>query len=154
MVCAGLAILALFWMGWIDLKLWILPDELVLLLALVALPFHFAIDWLYGGWLLFICGAIVGAGALWSIRAIANHIYGFETLGLGDVKLMGAVGLWLGPEAVLMALSLGAFCGVLHAVIIAVRTNTGLQGMMLPAGPGFIAGSLIIGIYTYGELLL
>lgn len=153
-LCILLAFIALLWMGWIDLKLWILPDELVILLAVTALPFYFAMDWVYGGFLSFIMGAIVGGGALWGIRAVANRIYGFETMGLGDVKLMAAVGLWLGPQSVLMALSVGAFCGVLHAVILAVKSKKPLGGMMLPAGPGFIAGAIFVGLFKFGEILL
>jgi leader peptidase (prepilin peptidase) / N-methyltransferase len=152
--CILTAVIALLWMGWIDLKLWILPNELVILLALSALPFHFALDWIYGGFLIFIFGAIIGGGSLWGIRAAANRIYGFETMGLGDVKLMAAVGLWLGPQSVLMALSVGAFCGVLHAVILALKLKKPLNRMMLPAGPGFIAGAIIVGIYKFGERLL
>ena len=153
-LCVLLAFLALIWMGWIDLKLWILPNELVLLLALTALPFHFATDWFFGGWLTFVIGGLVGGGALYAIRAVANHFYGFETMGLGDVKLMAAVGLWIGPENVLMALSIGAICGVLHAVILAVIHKKSLSRMMLPAGPGFIAGSLIVGFWTLKEIII
>lgn len=149
-----MAFISLLWMGWIDLKLWILPNELVALLAVTALPFHFGMDWMYGGFLTFIFGACIGGGSLWAIRAVANRIYGFETMGLGDVKLIAAVGLWLGPQSVLMALSVGAFCGVLHAVILAVKFKKPLNRMMLPAGPGFIAGALIVGLYKFGELLL
>ena len=145
--CLALAFIALIWMGWIDLKLWILPNELVLLLALIALPFHYATDWFFGGWVVFIIGALVGGGLLWSIRFIANKIYGFETLGLGDIKLMAAVGLWLGPEYTMLAIALGAFCGVGHAIVLALVKGQSLNRMMLPAGPGFIAGSLITGIW-------
>lgn len=152
--CILLAFIALLWMGWIDLKLWILPNELVALLAIVALPFHYSIDWVYGGFLTFIIGACIGGGSLMAIRAVANRVYGFETMGLGDVKLMAAVGLWLGPQSVLMALSLGAFCGVLHAVILAVKSKKSLNRMMLPAGPGFIAGAVLVGLFKFGELIL
>ncbi len=152
--CIFLAFIALLWMGWIDLKLWILPNELVALVALTALPFHFATDWFFGGWLFFMIGGLVGGGALLAIRAVANRLYGFETLGLGDVKLMAAVGLWLGPEAVLMALSAGAFCGVAHAVALAVINKQSLNRMMLPAGPGFIMGSLIVAIWTMKDYYL
>ena len=139
--------MALIWMGWIDLKLWILPNELVILLAVTALPFHYATDWFFGEPLYFIFGAAIGGGLLWGIRYVANKIYGFDTLGLGDVKLMAAVGLWLGPEFAMMALSLGAFCGVGHAVALALLHKQSLNRMMLPAGPGFIAGSLIAGFW-------
>jgi leader peptidase (prepilin peptidase)/N-methyltransferase len=151
--CALLALTSLLWMGWIDLKLWILPNELVTLFAVTALPFHYGLDWLYGGWLFLLLGGIVGGGTLLLIRHIANKHYGMETLGLGDVKLMAAAGLWLGPESVLMAMSVGAFMGVLHAVILAYKNNQSLNRMMLPAGPGFIAGILIIGFWTYKEIL-
>jgi leader peptidase (prepilin peptidase)/N-methyltransferase len=152
--CAILALLSLIWMGWIDLKLWILPNELVLLLGITAIPFHYSYDWLYGGWLYFVMGGIVGSGILMVIRSIANRIYGFETLGLGDIKLMGAVGLWLGPQGVLMALSFGALCGVFHAIIIAKIEKKSLKNMMLPAGPGFIAGTILISFWTYKDLIL
>lgn len=153
-ICLGVALLALVWMGWIDLRLWILPNELVALFALTALPFHFAMDWAYGGWLYFTLGAVAGGGILWVIRLIGNKIYGFETMGLGDIKLLAAAGLWLGPEVILMALAVGAFAGVVHAIILALITWRPLSRMMLPAGPGFIAGILIIGIYTYKDILI
>lgn len=153
-LCVFFAVVALLWMGWIDLKLWILPNELVVLLALMAFPFHFATDWFFGGWLYFVIGGVVGGGALLAIRAAANRFYGFETLGLGDVKLMSAIGLWLGPEDVLMALSVGAFCGVAHAITLAVVNKQPLNRMMLPAGPGFVAGALIVGVWTMKDIIL
>jgi len=152
--CLFLALLALVWMGWIDLKLWILPNELVALLALTALLFHFATDWFFGGWMFFVLGAMMGGGALLAIRSLANKFYGFETLGLGDVKLLAAAGLWLGPENILMALSIGAFCGVGHAVVIAITEKKSLNRMMLPAGPGFIAGILITTIMMMKDYYL
>lgn len=152
--CAVLAFIALIWMGWIDLKLWILPNELVFLYALTALPFHFAIDWVYGGWLLFVVGALIGGTTLLMIREAANRFYGMETLGLGDIKLMSAAGLWLGPQGILLALSVGAFCGVFHAVILAVTKKQSLKRMMLPAGPGFIAGIILVTLWTYRDLVL
>lgn len=159
-VCVTLAVIVLLWLAVIDLKLWILPDELVALLAVLAIPFHIATGWDYGDVTFFLTGALAGGGALWLIRAIANFIYGVEALGLGDVKLLAAAGLWLGPEAVFMALSAGAFCGVLHAlaIICTKKIQTGqwqsMRRMALPAGPGFIAGILLTGLWMYRELPL
>jgi len=153
-ITALLALIILIWMGWIDLKLWILPNELVAFLAAIALPFHFSTDWAYGGLVYMVMGSVVGGGTLMAIRAVANRIYGMETMGLGDVKLLAAGGLWLGPQFTLMALSLGAFCGVIHAIILALKNQQSLNRMMLPAGPGFIAGLIITGIYAYKGILL
>lgn len=159
-VCVVLAIVVLLWLALIDLKLWILPDELVIALAVLAIPFHISIGWDYGGVTVFLAGALAGGGALWLIRTVANFIYGVEALGLGDVKLLAAAGLWLGPESVFMALSAGAFCGVLHAfgIICVKKIQTGqwqsMRRMALPAGPGFIAGILLAGLWMYRGLPL
>jgi Flp pilus assembly protein protease CpaA len=153
-ICAFIGLLALIWMGWIDLKLWILPNELVALFAVMALPFHFSLDWIYGGILYWFAGALLGGGSLYIIRALGNKFYGYETMGLGDIKLMAAGGLWLGPNAIFMAMAVGAFAGVAHAIGLSRYHKKPLAKMMLPAGPGFIAGLLIIGLWTYKELLL
>jgi leader peptidase (prepilin peptidase)/N-methyltransferase len=141
-------VLSLVWMGWIDLKLWILPNELMILFFVFVCVFHVTSN--HFEWLFYGIGGVLGGGSLWLIRTIANRIYGFETLGFGDVKLLTVGGFWLGPEAILMALSLGAFMGVVHAICIygyrkfIKGHNISLNRMALPAGPGFIFGILII----------
>ena len=91
---------------------------------------------------------------------MTGYIYGTETLGLGDVKLMGAVGVWLGADFILPAITAGALCGVLHGVMMAVhiKYKSGafphMNSMMLPAGPGFAAGSVLVGAYALRDLPL
>ena len=103
-------------------------------------------------------GALIGGGMLFTIRAVANKIYQQDTLGLGDVKLMAAGGLWLGPEAILMAAAIGAFAGFLHGLGIALYTvgkakvPMQLSKLTIPAGPGFAAGLLVMAIYTFRNL--
>ena len=73
-------------------------------------------------------------------------IYKMDTLGLGDVKLMAAAGLWLGLEGVVVSLIIGATAGAVHGVIYWVylkyikKQKTSFHKLALPAGPGFIAG--------------
>ena len=141
-------------MGWIDFKIWILPNELIALFALTALPFHYGLDWVYGGWLFFLLGGLVGGIILLIIREAANRFYAMETMGLGDIKLMAAAGLWLGPQAILIALTVGAVCGIAHAAGLALIKKQSLQNMMLPAGPGFIAGIIIVTLWTYKDLII
>lgn len=154
------ALISLLWMGWIDLKLWILPNELVALFAATSVFFHYTIGWYYGGWLFLIIGALIGGGALMGIRAVANRIYGMDTMGMGDIKLMAAAGLWLGPEGVLMALSVGALCGILHALMIVghkyftTGQKVSMNRMALPAGPGFIAGIILVFLWQYGNFIV
>jgi prepilin signal peptidase PulO-like enzyme (type II secretory pathway) len=157
-LCSGF--LTLLWLCAIDLKLRLLPDELTILLAVLGALFVWA-AWPYAGpWYNALFGALAGGGSLLLVRTIANKLYGFETMGLGDVKLLAAGGIWLGLEATLMALCVGAFAGVLQGVITMLylrktkdKTIT-FRDMTIPAGPGFCVGLAAMAAYTYRALPL
>ena len=151
---------ALVHMCLIDLKIRILPNRLNALLALAGVGFHSATLFAFMPWWMLILGALFGGGVLYTIRAVANRIYGMDTIGLGDVKLLAAGGVWLGAEHIMMALSVGAFAGLFHGlgVMMAEKLKTGtlpnFRGMTIPAGPGFAAGLLIVGLYQYWAVFL
>ena len=140
----------------IDLRTWLLPDKLNLSLAVTGIAFHVAtnFDILPPHDLLF--GALLGAGLLYIIRMGGNAYYKQESLGLGDVKLLGAAGLWLGLEGTILAIVLGAAAGVVHGIIYAIylsvknKTGFSLKRLMMPAGPGFCVGIVLAGIYVIG----
>jgi prepilin signal peptidase PulO-like enzyme (type II secretory pathway) len=148
----------LLWLSAIDLKLRLLPDELTIALTLTGILFRY-VAWPWcGPWFDALLGAVAGAGALGLVRGVANRIYGFETMGLGDVKLMGAAGLWLGLEGAIMALCVGAFAGLFHGLIVlamakAKNKNETLREMTIPAGPGFCAGIAIVAVIRFHETL-
>jgi leader peptidase (prepilin peptidase)/N-methyltransferase len=62
-------------------------------------------------------------------------------MGMGDVKLLGAMGLFLGPY-VLMGFLLGAFVGAVWGVASSVRAGEGGQ-RKIPFGPFLAAGALL-----------
>lgn len=154
-----LGVLFLVWLSVIDLKLRLLPDELTIALAVTGVLFRYA-AWPYcGPWFDAALGCVAGFGALGLVRAVANRIYGFETMGLGDIKLMGAAGIWLGLEGAITALCVGALMGLVHGVIglIAARSKKGntlmFREMTIPAGPGFCAGIIIVGAWQFFHTL-
>lgn len=155
-----LGLLVLLWLCAIDLKLRLLPDELNISLAVLGVLFAWA-AWPYAGpWYNAALGAIAGGGSLLLVRTVANRLYGFETMGLGDVKLLAAGGIWLGLEAVLMALCIGAFAGVVHGVVAmlyarhAKGKQVAFRDMTLPAGPGFCFGIALMVWWTYKNIPL
>jgi len=100
---------------------------------------------------------------LFFIRRIAMPYYGEEALGLGDIKLMAAAGVWLGPYYILLALACGALAGIFHGLWLAVmrfvktREKVNFSRLSLPAGPGFITGIVIAGAFmlkAYPGILL
>lgn len=153
-----LAFIVLLWHCAIDLKLRLLPDELTAALTVLGLLFHWAAYPFGAGWQSVVIGAALGGGALWLVRAVANRVYGFETMGLGDVKLLLSFGVWLGPEGVLYALMAGAMAGVLHGVGMMMYarmqggTAVSFREMTVPAGPGFCVGGLIAACWQFRHI--
>ncbi|MCD8493868.1 MAG: A24 family peptidase [Alphaproteobacteria bacterium] len=141
LLCAGAALALLLALSLIDLKHGLLPNELVLALACTGLVFHICFLFHYLELKDMALGAFIGGGILFLIRELANRVYNEDALGLGDVKLMAAGGVWLGVEGILMALTVGALAGFLHGLFVAVRSmmrakvRSDLSRFSIPAGP-------------------
>lgn len=157
LLCLIAATALLFALSIIDLRTRLLPNVLVLPLALLAVIFHIITQWHYLNPTIMLLGGITGYGTLFTIRALANYVYKQDALGLGDVKLLGAAGLWLGPEMVMMALSLGALAGLIHGTGVALniarqeKTRPRFNGLKIPAGPGFAIGIVVTAIYLFQD---
>lgn len=139
----------------IDLRTWLLPNPLNLLLAITGITFHAVTNFEILSKEELLIGAAIGAGLPYLIRLGGNAYYKQESLGLGDVKLLGAAGFWLGPLGVIYAIVLGAAAGVVHGIIYATiqskknKTPFSLKRLVYPAGPGFCAGIFISGVYLF-----
>ncbi len=133
----------------IDLQVRLLPNILVLGLAMAGFAFHVSTLFYYGGVQDLALGGFIGAGTLYLIRLVGNFFYKTETLGLGDIKLMAAGGLWLGPYYILIALIAGAVAGLVHGGVLigqnwlSTKKMGPISTFSLPAGPGFAFGLLI-----------
>jgi leader peptidase (prepilin peptidase)/N-methyltransferase len=155
LLCAIAACGLLVALSVIDLRVRLLPNKLVLPLAILGVIFHTVMGWAYITPLDMIAGGAMGFGILYGIRYTANRLYKMDTLGLGDVKLMGAAGLWLGPDGVLMALILGAMLGMAHGLIVAFYLSRqsgkkiNLNTLEVPAGPGFALGIAVMGFHQF-----
>lgn len=123
-------LLALLLIDWDTL---LLPDVLTLSLLWLGLLFN-----LLTGFTLLsdaLWGAIVGYMLLWIMSTGYAALRKQEGMGLGDAKLLAALGAWLGWSSLpqlLMAASLLTLCGVLLRYI---QHRTSL-GEALPFGPG------------------
>jgi leader peptidase (prepilin peptidase)/N-methyltransferase len=142
----------------IDLRVRLLPNRLVAPFALLGVAFHLLTGFAFLTPFSMLLGGALGFGLLWLVRRIANSIYKQDALGLGDVKLIGAAGLWLGIDLIMLAISLGAFFAALHGVGVALyeaaktKTRPSFRRLQIPAGPGFAAGILVIGFIAFKGL--
>jgi len=145
-------------LSWIDLKEGILPNELVLGFLSLGVVFHTTTIFHYISMTEMALGGAIGYGLFFTIYWLASRFYHEDALGLGDVKLIGAAGIWLGPYFILPALTIGALAGILHGLIVVLRTrliskvNINLNQLSLPAGPGFAIGIIATAVYMFRDL--
>jgi leader peptidase (prepilin peptidase)/N-methyltransferase len=133
----------------IDLDLQLLPDRLTLPLAGLGLGLSLLGVWVPGliGWdgpglpppLGSLLGFAVGYGLLFAAGWGYAKATGREGLGGGDLKLLGAVGAWVGPVAVLLALFLAALLGSLVGGLL-ILLRGGTRHLAIPFGPFLAAG--------------
>lgn len=117
----------------LDLRHFWLPDRLTLALALTGVAAGLAgiepelADRLIGGAAGFLSLALVR----WGYRRLRER----EGMGGGDPKLFGAIGLWLGWQALPMVLLGAAVAGLAVAVLLAIMGKHVGAASRLPFGP-------------------
>jgi leader peptidase (prepilin peptidase)/N-methyltransferase len=139
----------------IDLRHFLLLDKFVFPFAVLGAFFHTSTHFLLLSPTAMALGAFTGGGLLWIIRWGGTKYYKQEAMGLGDVKLLLAAGIWLGPEHTITAILLGATAGLIHGLGVAaaraLKTGTfSIDRLIIPAGPGFIVGIIAAFIWAFG----
>lgn len=81
---------------------------------------------------------------LYLMAVIYQHIRGIEGLGLGDVKMLGFLGAFLGFESALMALMLGSLIGAVLGLTWIKITKRDPATYELPFGSFLGAAALIV----------
>jgi prepilin peptidase CpaA len=112
-VVALVGCLVLAWTAaWVDVRTFKIPNALTLAGAGCGLAAQVAVNGLDGLW--------TGLAGLGLGLALLFPGYLFKVTGAGDVKLMGAVGAFLGPERVLLVLLFTILAGGLMGAVYAV----------------------------------
>jgi leader peptidase (prepilin peptidase)/N-methyltransferase len=165
MFCAVLVVLAVT-----DLRERLLPDKVNLTGGIVGLAWSALVP-LRDGTSLWLCnrmfdfpppapvlsvtdsliGALVGAGILWLFAEGYFRLRGQEGMGLGDVKMMGMAGTFLGAKAVVLTIMTGAVLGSVLGLAFLLMARKG-GDYELPFGLFLAAGAL--GTVFYGPPLI
>ena len=85
-------------------------------------------------------GYFVGCGIVWATRIFGTLGFGREAMGLGDVHLMGAAGVVLGPVFVVAAFFVAPFFGLAWAGFQMLSKKT----RQIPYGPFLSLGVLAV----------
>ena len=142
----------------IDYKLQIIPNRLTLTIFEIGLIFTFAETLLSTnlGINIFvnnILGMLVGGGIFLLITLIGGIIAGKEAMGFGDVKLMGALGLFFGwLNMILISVMAFLFAAIVSIIILISRKKK--MNEYIPFGPFIVVASMIPMYLSTSDLLL
>lgn len=137
----------------IDYRLKIIPNRLNLTIFEVGLVYTFiegivniniAIDMLLG--------MVAGAGIFLFITLVGGLIAGKEAMGFGDVKLMGALGLFLGWPSIIIVAVISFLLAAIISIGILIAKKKGTNEY-IPFGPFIVVSTLIV-IFIPFDLLL
>lgn len=132
----------------IDFEHFIIPDEITKTTIVLGVIFSAIWPGLHGtadygeSFLWGIWGAIFGYGLLWGVGYLGSKAFKKEAMGMGDMKLMGGFGAFLGAQSVVFTLITASFIGAaVGLTLIAIKKRN--LSMRIPFGPYLSLGALI-----------
>lgn len=143
LVLAGL-ILGTF----VDLEHMILPDRVTIGGMALGPVFSFLIPSLHAAdtrlaaLTASLVGLAVGFGSLWCVARLGRIAFKKDAMGFGDVKLLGAIGAFMGWQAVLFTIMISSLVGSVVGVGLILSRNKEWQSR-IPYGPYLALAAVI-----------
>ncbi len=140
----GLVVLA-----FVDARTKLLPDVLTLPLLWLGLLIQLFPETRTVGLELSVVGTVTGYLPLWFLAQAYRLIRGRDGLGMGDLKLLAAMGAWSGPLVLPQVLLLAALLAIAVFVIERlVHRSAGGFHEERPFGPAIVAAYFIVLVFT------
>ena len=151
-LAGAILIMALIGLAIIDFRTFRLPDIITVPLMITGLVFNFLFQPGFTSINSALVGVALGFGFLWGINFFYRLLKKQDGIGLGDAKLLAALGAWLGWEVLPEILLLAALLGLVGGWIW-LRWQRLAKNQAFPFGP-FIAFAGIIALLCPNFLLL
>ena len=140
---AALFFLAVLTMA--DIRYRILPDQVILLLAVTGMgfiPYH-------GSWKACLLGTAIGFLGMAAVAVIGKVFARREAIGGGDIKLFTALGFMCGPSGVILIFMATAFLSAAHFVIL-LATGKKKRTDYLPMAPYIAVSTAAYLVFFWG----
>ena len=129
----------------IDLKHFIIPNELTFPLMAIGLLKSFDPNlnqYLFPNFLNSLIGGVAGYIIIWMIIFIYKRLRNKEGMGLGDAKLLSAIGFWFGWISIPFILFFSSFIALVLAIPSLMNKSKNLSSQ-IPFGPYLILGCVL-----------
>jgi leader peptidase (prepilin peptidase)/N-methyltransferase len=169
-IAYALASAALVAIIWIDLELYLIPDQINAFLAFVGIGYNIylyqahkpdAVTW---GMPSALAGWLVGTGVLWGIAFLGRVAFRKDAMGHGDIKMARGIGAILFPTVAIvsfaLAVALGAIIGIFVILLTRSKQTAAADqpedeeeyqpesiGSLLKSGLGYFLGIDILGLF-------
>lgn len=127
--------------SFIDIKHMIIPDVIsipMILLSPLIVIVHPELTWIDAG-----IGAFVGGFSLYAIAWIYYILRSEVGMGMGDVKLLAAIGGWLGYQAIIPTIFYGSILGSFFGLLGILLSGKLDLKTAIPFGPFLALGAII-----------
>ncbi len=98
-------------------------------------------------------GLMVGYGFLYAVAWVYLAVTKKEGMGMGDVKLLGMIGAFLGWQALPVTVLISSLVGAVMGVLFAAASGEGVRKFPVPFGP-FLALGALAHVFFGRELIL
>jgi leader peptidase (prepilin peptidase)/N-methyltransferase len=149
----GLPLLFSCALGWLlfalavmDFRVLRLSDALTIPLAFFGMAGALAMDW--QGVTDHLIGAAAGFASLFLLARAYKALRGREGLGLGDAKLLGAGGVWIGWQGLAPAVLIASLSALVFILALSIRGRSIEPTTRIPFGTFLALGIWIVWLYV------
>lgn len=128
----------------VDWQTTLLPDDLTQALLWMGLLTS-ACGWIPVPPIQSIWGAAVGYASLWSVATLFERFTGKQGMGAGDFKLLGGLGAWLGPLALIPIVLFASLSGACVGLFLRWRQRLSEDGY-IPFGPFLALAGVVVAV--------
>ena len=138
-LCIGFVIIF-----FIDLKHFIIPNEITFTMMIIGFlkSFDPNLHFLFPNYLDSLIGGLFGYGVIWSIIFFYKQIRKKEGMGLGDAKLLSAIGFWFGWISIPFVLFFSSVFALIWVTPDLIKKSKKLA-TQIPFGPYLILASIL-----------
>jgi prepilin signal peptidase PulO-like enzyme (type II secretory pathway) len=141
-IIKALLILALIYLAYIDWRTFRLPNTITLPMIFLGLAFNVISDIRFTNPSSALLGAFLGFASLWILNFGYRLLKSRNGIGMGDAKLLAALGAWLGWGALPSILLIASLTGLVGGIIWLKWRKFQLQ-QAFPFGPFLVIAGII-----------
>jgi len=141
-IIKALLILALMYLAYIDWRTFRLPNTITLPMIVLGATFNIVSEIRFTNPSSALLGACLGFASLWILNSGYRLLKGRNGIGMGDAKLLAALGAWLGWSALPSILLIASLTGLVGGIIWLKRRSFQLQ-QAFPFGPFLVIAGII-----------